>query len=112
MRLTWQTRSAISTLRSRQRRQRSSSSGVGGFTIAQTRGSPRLYANSARISGKNDVGPPYMLLRRAAIRDDRLKSMAVRPGDLYDNSCSHAESLELGSAASIEMAVGMAESVS
>ena len=63
-------------------------------------------------SGKNDVGPPHMLLRRAAIRDDRLKSMAVRPGDLYDNSCSHAESLELGSAASIEMAVGMAESVS
>ena len=44
-------------------------------------------------SGKNDVGAPHMLLRRAAIRDDRLKSMAVRPGDLYDNSCSHAESL-------------------
>ncbi len=44
-------------------------------------------------SGKNDIGPPHMLLRRAAIRDDRLKSMAVRPGDLYDNSCSHAESL-------------------
>jgi hypothetical protein len=34
-----------------------------------------------------------MLLRRAAIRDDHLKSMAVRPADLYDNSCSHAESL-------------------
>jgi hypothetical protein len=34
-----------------------------------------------------------MFLRRAAIRDDRLKSMAVSPGDLYDNSCSHAESL-------------------
>ena len=43
--------------------------------------------------GKNDLGSPHMLLRRAAIRDDRLKPMAVRPADLYDNSCSHAESL-------------------
>jgi hypothetical protein len=43
--------------------------------------------------GKNDVGPPHMLLSRAAIRDDRLKPMAVRQGDLYDYSCSHAESL-------------------
>ena len=42
---------------------------------------------------QNDVGTPHMLLRRAAIRDDCLKSMAVGPGDLYDNSCSHAESL-------------------
>src|SRR6202022_4347590 len=44
-------------------------------------------------SGQNDVGPPYVLLRRATIRDDRLKSMAVRSGDVHDNSCSHAESL-------------------
>jgi hypothetical protein len=43
--------------------------------------------------GKNDVGTPHMLLRRAAIRNDRLKSMPVSPGDLYNNSCSHAESL-------------------
>jgi hypothetical protein len=34
-----------------------------------------------------------VLLRRAAIRHDRLKSMAVRSGDVHDNSCSHAESL-------------------
>src|ERR1700688_3032898 len=47
-RLTCLTRSAISTLRSRQRRRRSSSSGVGAFPIAHTRGSPRLYASSAR----------------------------------------------------------------
>src|SRR5580704_10506724 len=47
-RLTCLTRSAISTLRSRQRRRRSSSSGVGAFTIAHTRGSPRLYASNAR----------------------------------------------------------------
>jgi hypothetical protein len=34
-----------------------------------------------------------MLLRCAAIRDDRLKSTAVRSGDVDDNSCSHDESL-------------------
>ena len=33
------------------------------------------------------------LQRRAEIRDDRLKSMAVPSGDVHDNSCSHAESL-------------------
>ena len=49
-RLTCWTRSPISTLRSRQRRRRSSSSGVGGLIIAQTRGSPRLYASSARTN--------------------------------------------------------------
>src|ERR1700733_6494968 len=38
----------ISTLRSRQIRRRSSSSGVGARTIEQTRGSPRLWASSAR----------------------------------------------------------------
>ena len=42
---------------------------------------------------KDDVGAPHVLLRRAAIRDDGLKSMAVRPGDAHDNSCSHDESL-------------------
>jgi hypothetical protein len=31
--------------------------------------------------------------RVAAIRDDRLKTTAVRSGDVDDNSCSHAESL-------------------
>jgi hypothetical protein len=41
-------RSMISTLRSRQIRRRSSSSGVGARTIEQTRGSPRLWARSAR----------------------------------------------------------------
>ena len=43
--------------------------------------------------GENDVGAPHVLLRRAAVRDDRLKPMAVRARDVDDNSCSHAESL-------------------
>jgi hypothetical protein len=34
-----------------------------------------------------------MLLRRAAIRDDRLKSTAVCLANVDDNSCSHGESL-------------------
>jgi hypothetical protein len=46
-------------------------------------------------SGKNDVGPPNVLLRGAAIRDDRIKSIAVRSADVHDNSCSHPEELEL-----------------
>src|SRR3954465_15369298 len=28
---------------------------------------------------QDDVGAPYMLLRRAAVRDDRLESTAIRP---------------------------------
>jgi hypothetical protein len=44
-------------------------------------------------SGENDGGTPHLLLRRAAVRDDRLKPMAVRRRDVDDNSCSHAESL-------------------
>src|ERR1700704_2074461 len=50
------TRSVISTLRSRQRRRRSSSSGVGALTIAHTRGSPRFYARSARTR----ASPPIL----------------------------------------------------
>jgi len=42
---------------------------------------------------EHDVGPPYVLLRRAAIRDDRLKPSAIRSGNVHDNSCSHDESL-------------------
>src|SRR5258705_6526658 len=43
--------------------------------------------------GEDDLNAPHMLLRCAAIRDDRLKSTAVRSGDVDDNSCSHDESL-------------------
>ena len=48
--LTCLIRSAISTLRSRQSRRRSSSSASGALTIVHTRGSPRLYASSVRTS--------------------------------------------------------------
>jgi hypothetical protein len=34
-----------------------------------------------------------MLLRRAAIRDDRLKPTAVASRDVNENSCSHAQSM-------------------
>jgi hypothetical protein len=35
-----------------------------------------------------------MLLRRAAVRDDRLKATAIFRGDVNDNPCSHAESFD------------------
>jgi hypothetical protein len=43
--------------------------------------------------GKDDVGAPHMFLWRAAIRNDRLKTAAIRARDVNDNSCSHNESL-------------------
>ena len=42
---------------------------------------------------EDDVGPPHVLLRRAAIRDDRLKPSAIHSGNVHDSSCSHDESL-------------------
>jgi hypothetical protein len=39
--------------------------------------------------GKDDLGAPHMLLGRAAIRDDRLKTTAISSGNVDDNSCSH-----------------------
>jgi len=48
---------------------------------------------AAISGGKDDLGAPHMLLRRAAIRDDRLKPTAIHWGDVDDNSCSHDESL-------------------
>src|SRR5262249_24924318 len=52
-----------------------------------------LGGTAAVCGGQDDLGPPHMLLQRAAIRDDRLKSTAVCPGDVDDNSCSHDKSL-------------------
>ena len=54
-----------------------------------------VWPMTAFRSGTNDVGPPNVLLRGAAIRDDRIKSIAVRSGEVHDNSCSHPEELEL-----------------
>jgi len=48
---------------------------------------------AAISGGKDDLGAPHMLLRRAAIRDDRLKPTAIHWSDVDDNSCSHEESL-------------------
>jgi hypothetical protein len=39
------------------------------------------------------ICPPHVLLRRAAVRDERLKSMADRAGDVQENSRSQAERL-------------------
>jgi hypothetical protein len=46
---------------------------------------------SANFGYQDDLAAPHML--RAAIRDDRLKPMAIRLDDVHDNSCSHDESL-------------------
>src|ERR1700689_2513647 len=72
-RLTCLTRSAISTLRSRQRRRRSSSSGLGAFTIAHTRGSPRLYASNARSRPSPSI---LSVLARRRRRDVAIDDMA------------------------------------
>src|SRR5580704_3946500 len=48
----------------RQRRRRSSSSGVGTLTIAHTRGSPRLYASSARTSASPSILSVFARRRR------------------------------------------------
>ena len=66
MRLTCWTRSAVKTLRSRQRRRRSSSAGVGARTIIQTRGSPRLNAKSTRIKASPSI---LSVFARRRLRD-------------------------------------------
>src|SRR6266498_3096443 len=43
--------------------------------------------------GEDDFGAPHLLLRRAPIRNDRLKPTATCSRDVEDNSCSHPESL-------------------
>ena len=43
--------------------------------------------------GKDDLRAPHMLLRRTAIRHDRLKATAICTRDVDDDSCSHGESL-------------------
>jgi hypothetical protein len=51
-------------------------------------------SGAAAVSrGKDDVGAPDVLLRGAAIRDDCLKPMTIRSGNVHDNSCSHDKSL-------------------
>ena len=47
----------------RQSRRRSSSSGLGALTIAQTRGSPRLYAKSVRSSASASMLSVFALRR-------------------------------------------------
>jgi hypothetical protein len=48
----------------------------------------------AALGGReDDFGPPNMLLRSAAIRNDRLKPTAIFRRDVHHNSCSHNESL-------------------
>ena len=67
MRFTCLTRSAISTLRSRQISRRSSSSGAGALTIAHTRGSPRLYASSVRSSASPSILSVFARRRRREV---------------------------------------------
>src|SRR5512134_3155813 len=58
MRLVSRTRSDTTILRSRTKRRRSSSAGVGGTTMEQTRGSPRFQAIRTRsnVSAVDHVG--------------------------------------------------------
>ena len=62
MRLTFLTRSAVRDRRSRLICRRSSCSGVGAFAMAQTRGSPRLWASKALT--KAAPSTPSVLTRR------------------------------------------------
>src|SRR5215207_7554161 len=64
MRLTCRTRSAVRVSRSRLIRRRSSSWGVGAWTIAQTRGSPRLSASSARTRASPSIRSVFARRRR------------------------------------------------
>jgi hypothetical protein len=62
-----------------------------GFCLARP---PHDLGGTAAVGGgEDDLGAPHVLLRRTAIRDDRLKPTAILSGDVDDNSCSHAESL-------------------
>jgi len=60
-------------------------------------GTPRaahdLEGAAAIGSGEDDVGTPHMFLRRATIRNDRLKPTAMFRRDVDCDPCSHAESL-------------------
>ena len=57
-------------------------------------GSPHDLSRPTAIGGrKDDFGAPDMLLRSAAIGDNRLKPTAIFRRDVHDNSCSHNESL-------------------
>src|SRR3954451_21777526 len=64
MRLTCRTRSAVRVSRSRLIRRRSSSWGVGAWTIAQTRGSPRLSASRARTRASPSILSVFARRRR------------------------------------------------
>jgi len=56
--------------------------------------SPHDLSRPTAIGGrKDDFGAPDMLLRSAAIGDDRLKPTAIFRRDVHDSSCSHNESL-------------------
>ena len=84
--------SAISTLRSRQRRRRSSSSGVGALTIIHTRGSPRLYASNARSSASPSI---LSVLARRRRRDVAIEAGSTTcrllPAQARDEARSHRD---------------------
>jgi hypothetical protein len=61
--------------------------------LAFARPAHDLVGATAIGGGKDDLGAPDMLLRRAGIRDDRFKPTVIRGRDVNDNSCSHNESL-------------------
>jgi hypothetical protein len=63
-------RSASTVLRSRQIRRRSSSWGVGGLTMARTRGSPRLYAKSVRTRVSRSIVSVLARRRRREVKID------------------------------------------
>src|SRR5918993_4197682 len=67
MRLTCRTRSAVRVSRSRLIRRRSSSWGVGAWTIAKTRGSPRLEASKVRTKASPSIRSVFARRRRRAV---------------------------------------------
>jgi hypothetical protein len=52
-----------------------------------------LGGTAAIVRRQDDDGAPHVLLRRAAVGDDRLKLTAVAARDGHHNSCSHHQSL-------------------
>jgi hypothetical protein len=74
----------ISVARSRETRRQSSSLGLGGTVMAQTRGSPRCQAISVRRSVRSLVGPSFVLPSRWPFLDGASADIEKATGRLQE----------------------------